>query len=157
MSYAVAKMVAGDALHCEPTGMLKQDGWLPGTWVKYVKAVRTFTKGAVTSCDRCGNTDYGCGFIPVGSSSLNRTFDTSYPNDNETNGLWTVDQTTQFVVKNTNVEIGFDSNKQLSRLGSGIIAVEITNTGSYKFYVFEKYEKQYRDTSGGGRNSFELG
>lgn len=148
MSMACAKLVPGDALHCEPTGLLKQYGWLPGTWVKYVNAVRTFTKNAVASCERCGNTDFGCAFIPVGSSFLNNGFDSKFPNDNEYNGFWTADQTSQLIARNSNAEIGFDSNRQLSKLGTGICAAEITNTGAFKFYVYEKYNLAYRASDG---------
>lgn len=148
MSIACAKLVAGDSIHCEPAGSLKQYGWLPGTWVKYIKATRTFTKGAVTSCERCGNTDYGCGFIPAGSQSLNNGFDFTYPNDNEPSGTWTMDVGASWMARMPNAEISFDSNNQVSKLGSGIVSVSITNTGVYKFYVFEKYNKEYRDTDG---------
>ena len=155
MSIACAKLIDGNTIPCEPTGLLKQYGWLPGTWVKTVKATRLFTKGAMTSCDICGVTDFPAGFVLIGSQSLKNGFDTSYPNDNEYNGVWTFDKTTEYFTKLHNVELEFDNNKQLSKMGMGIAEVNLNNTGGFKFYVYEKYDRQYRASAGVSGNIFD--
>ena len=150
MSSPCAKMVEGASIHCEPQGTLKQYGWLPGTWVKWVNVVRVFTKGAVASADICSNTDFPFGFITVGSQTLKNGFDNKYANENEKYGLWTSDETVQFTSKYHNEDIQFDSNHQLSMLGTGILTAVINHEGVFKFYVYEKYNKAYRDTAGSG-------
>lgn len=155
MSFACAKLVEGVTVHCEPHGTLKQYGWLPGTWVKWVKATRTFTKNVVTSAEKCGNTDFPFGFIIVGSQTLKTGFDVLYPNSNEKGYQWTADETVQFVGKNHNVELELDTNHQVSSLGAGVVTVCINHEGVYKFYAFEKYDKAYRDADGLAGNALD--
>ena len=149
MSIACAKLVDGSSIHCEPTGLLKQYGWLPGTWIKWVGATRTFTRGAVASCDRCGLTDFPFGFIVSGSDVLKNGFDVKYANDNDKDNIWTADAGQLLFGKNHNVDFELDNQKQLSKIGTGIIAVNINHEGVFKFYVYEKYNKTYRASSGG--------
>lgn len=154
MSIACSRLISGDSIPCEPYGVLKQYGWLPGTFVKFVYANRTFTK-TLASCDVCGVTDFPCGFITVGSDVLKNGFDDSYPNDNEYNGVWTFDRTTELVTKYHNIDLEFDNQKQLSKMGAGILMVNLGGTGACKFYVYEKYDKDYRTSAGVSGSVFD--
>jgi len=148
MSSAVQSLSQGaDDVSCEPIGILKSQGWLPGTWVKFSTTKPSFTPGALATCVKCGNTDWTVGFLKIGSMFLSSSFDDKYPNDNDIS-TWKADEGVQLARANANADVLFDNNHQLSRMGSGIVKLVINNTGVHKFYVYEKYDKEYRDTNG---------
>ena len=148
MSMICRIMHRGDELSCEPVGNMVTTGFLPGTFVRFMPNEPKRSPGAVATIDRCGSHEWAVGFTMTGSQHLNHNFNFKYANDNEKTGLWTTDESTQLIPSDANSEVSFDENNQLSRMGSGIVTVNLNDTGIHRFYVWEKFNKAYRDSDG---------
>lgn len=148
MSYCCVKVVEGMTINGEPTGTIKSNGWLPGTWVKYVAGLPKTYKNSFTMVDICRYGDFPSGFIATGSQDLKGGFDYSYGNGNEKTGRWTADESVQLLGKEHNFSMTFDKDSQLATLGTGSITINGNHEGTYKFYVYEKYNLQWRATGG---------
>lgn len=149
MSICCRPMHSGDELSCEPVGDMSKFGWLPGTFVKFMPQKPTFSPGAVATIDRCTNTDWAVGFVITGSLFLSNGFDRNYPNINdESNGYWDIDRTIHLTSRDASSEISFDNDNMLDKIGSGVVTVNLNDTGIHRIYTWEKYSKLYRDTNG---------
>ena len=149
MSICCRPMHGGDELSCEPVGNMSRLGWLPGTFVKFMPQEPTFSPGAVATIDRCSNTDWAVGFVLTGSLFLSGGFDKKYPNINdESRGEWGVDKTINLTSRDASSELLFDNESMLDRIGSGVVTVNLNDTGIHRIYTWEKYSKLYRETNG---------
>jgi len=149
MSFKVKTITFGkDDINAEPVGELNQTGWLPGTFVKFSNEEVKFSPGALVTIEKCDNRDWAVGFLCNGTMELTGNFDYSFPNDNEPKGFWTKDESKNFMDIDGYAGLQLDSNKQLSKMGTGIVNVMLNDTGVHKFYVYEKYDKEYRDSDG---------
>ena len=133
----------------EPTGVLLQQGWMPGTWVKYSTNPPTFS-GAIATVERSDGTGIIAGFLVTG------------PQHNQPieflSDMWSTDKR-QREGGDTHADWGafdatmaydFDAQKQLQRMGSRVVSMFVANEGLFKFYVFETVDLAERTTPGTG-------
>lgn len=146
MSTSCKILMDGTSFHAEPVGALKK-GWLPGTWVTFSPLKPTFYNNAIATIDVCDEIKWPSGFISIGSMRLLGGFDCKYPNDNELRGEWSPDEMLNYKTEQNAIQV-VDSDKMLGMLGSGIVSLSLHPTGVFKFYVYEKYNRAYRDSNG---------
>ena len=139
----------GEEVPVEPTGTLADEGWLPGTWVRYSTNALTFS-GALATVDRSDGTGVLAGFLKTG------------PQHNQPvevlSDMWTTDQRQRAGGSTKADWSGFDAsarfeldeNLQLQRLGSRIVTMFVPPTGFHKFYVFETEDLAERTNPGTG-------
>lgn len=133
----------------EPTGVLLQQGWLPGTWVKYSSNPLTFSR-ALATVEVSDGTGIIAGFLatgpqhnqPVELLSDMWTTDTRQRDGGDTHADWGPFDAT--------LSLDFDKNKQLQRIGSRIVSMYVANEGLFKFYNFETFNLAERTTPGTG-------
>lgn len=133
----------------EPTGTLLQEGWLPGTWVRYSTNPVTFSR-ALATVERSDGTGVLAGFLctgpqhsqPVELLSDMWTTDKRQRDGGDTKADWGAFDAT--------MSLDFDAQKQLQRIGSRVVTMFVPNEGIYKFYVFETVNKAERTTPGTG-------
>ncbi len=133
----------------EPTGSLLQQGWMPGTWVKYSTNPLTFSR-AMATVERSDGTGVIAGFLatgpqhntPVETLSDMWTTDTRQRDGGDTHADWGAFDAT--------MSLDFDAQKQLQRMGSRIVSMYVANEGLFKFYMFETLNLAERTTPGTG-------
>jgi hypothetical protein len=133
----------------EPTGSLLQQGWLPGTWVRYSTNPLTFSR-ALATVERSDGTGVIAGFLatgpqhnqPVELLSDMWTTDKRQRDGGDTHADWGAFDST--------MSLDFDAQKQLQRMGSRIVSMYVANEGLFKFYVFETVNKAERTVPGTG-------
>jgi len=139
----------GEEAPVEPVGTLADEGWLPGTWVRYAATDVSFS-GALATVDRSDGTGMLAGFLKTG------------PQHNQPvillSDMWTTN-TRQRAGGSTKADwSGFDAsarfeldeNLQLQRVGSRIVTMFVPPTGFHKFYVFEVDDLAERTNPGTG-------
>ena len=133
----------------EPTGSALQDGWIPGTWVKYSTNPTTFSR-AICTVERSDGIGIIAGFLctgpqhnqPVELLSDMWTTDTRQRDGGDTHADWGAFDAT--------LNLDFDAQKQLQRMGSRVVSMYVANEGLFKFYVFETVDLAERTTPGTG-------
>ena len=149
MGDQVNRMVNGEEMPVEPTGLLVSNGWLPGTWVKYSTNPITFPGGLAT-VDLSDGTGLLAGFLVTGPQHIQPVMLQS--------DMWTTD-TRQRDGGDGHADWGpadaggafdLDENLQLQRMGSRVVTMVIPPTGIHQFYVFETEDLAERTTPGSG-------
>jgi hypothetical protein len=151
MGDSVKAILGGDIrLPVEPVGFLAANGWLPGTFVKYMATPVSFS-GALATVDISDGTGVIAGFLvtgpqhkqPVEKLSDMWTTDTRQRDGGSVAADWTA--------FDAGAAFYFDNFEQLQRMGSRIVSMcGSPAEGIFKFYVFETVDKAERTTPGTG-------
>jgi hypothetical protein len=149
MGDQVYRLKDGEEIPVEPTGALVTDGWLPGTWAKYV-SIPISLPGGLATVDISDGTGVLAGFLITG------------PQHNQPvellSDMWTTGQR-QRAGGDSHADWGpadaggafeLDSQLQLQRMGSRVVTMAIPPTGYHKFYVFETEDLAERTVPGSG-------
>ena len=140
----------GEEVPVEVAGDLLTDGWLPGTWVKYVAGSPTFNSGAIAKVDRSDGTGILAGFLITGPQHKQPVELLS--------DMWTTDKRQReggdahydWTGIDAGDTIEFDKQGLLQHLGSRLVTMYVPPTGFFKFFVFEINDKAERNAPGTG-------
>jgi len=139
----------GEEVPVEPVGILADEGWLPGTWVKYSTQALSFS-GALATVDRSDGIGVLAGFLKTGPQhnqpvillSDMWTTDTRQRDGGSTKADWSC--------FDASARYELDENLQLQRFGTRIVTMFVPPTGFHKFYVFETEDLAERTNPGTG-------
>ena len=148
MTWPIATNVRSEAISCEPSGTLNDQGWLPGTFVIPTGGPPYLNPGIAAKIAKTDGTVSALGFTLYGSRYLHAGFDFRYPVDTRFQ-KWTPDETKPNTSVRPEAILELDpKDKTLAHLGSGETAVVLYATGIYTIYTYEIFDREYRDSDG---------
>ena len=150
MADSFYRLKDGENIPVEPAGSLLEQGWLPGTWVKWSSIPLTFS-GAIGTVERSDGTGTLAGFLMNGPQ--HRT-----PQELESD-MWNIDRLQRDGGEMRQNFGAYDAGRAfyldpidrlLSRAGTRIVQMFIPPTGYHRFYVFETEDLAERTIPGSG-------
>ncbi len=157
MGDQVKILKGGMEVPVEPVGDLVTLGWLPGTWVKPSTLPPSISPGVLFTVERSDGTGHIAGFLKTGPQHLQPV--------QKLSDMWTTEQR-QVPGGDTHADwsafdaggpLVLDGQRQLQRLGSRVVTLQVYDNSVCKFYVFETLSYSARHGGPGGPLVYAIG